>query len=46
MWKNEPNQPATPRVTGTTGSAGPAASRANQNVFIGKSTLVKGRAPR
>ena len=43
MWKkDEPNQPATPRVTGTTGSAGPAGSRANQNVFIGKSTLVKG----
>ena len=43
MWKREePKQPATPQVTGTTGSARAAGNRANQNVLIGKSIVVKG----
>ena len=43
MWKkDEPNQPASPQVTSTIGSAGPAGSRANENVVVGKSVVVKG----
>ena len=43
MWKQEqPVQPVTPQVTGTTSPASAKENRANQNVSIGKSIVVKG----